>query len=209
MTERLGVLVEDETDCATIKELVRRLLAPATHIGIHGRSGFGCSSLRRKAGSWIRELTARGCTGFILVHDLDRDPQSNALNDERRLRQALSIHTESCNAHLICIPIEEIEAWFWSDPALVRKIGRGQGRDARQPHNIQQPKEALIRLSRDAGGRPLYSQNDNPKLASALDLDLCARRCPAFAELRAFVLAFSARAAPPKPKTHRRVTKRT
>lgn len=46
----------------------------------------------------------------------------------------------------------------------------------------------IIRLSRLASGKPLYSQNDNPKWAEKLDLELCAQRCPAFRQLRDFVL---------------------
>ena len=93
-------------------------------------------------------------------------------------------------ARLICIPVEEIEAWFLADRGLVsRRVAHGRKcRDYLHPHAVVRPKELLQRLSCDAGGHVHYSTNDNHRLAAELSLDVCAARCPAFADLRRFVV---------------------
>jgi hypothetical protein len=63
----------------------------------------------------------------------------------------------------------------------------GKVKAVREPHSKRSPKEALIDASRNAGKRPLYSANDNPNLMKTLDLEICADRCRAFAELQRFV----------------------
>ena len=113
--------------------------------------------------------------------------------------QATPHHHSACHGHciavpsgltsLICIPVEELEAWFWSDPAIVEEIGRGKGKAHPSPHLIAKPKEALIRLSMAGDKKPRYSTNDNPRLAEKLALDVCAGRCRAFRELRDLVHA--------------------
>ncbi|WP_199694087.1 hypothetical protein [Sorangium cellulosum] len=87
----------------------------------------------------------------------------------------------------ICIPIEEIEAWFWSDQAVLDDIGKGCGKASASPYNIIKPKEALRNLSVRAHRKAIYSTNDNPRLARMLDIDICAKRCESFRALRLFV----------------------
>jgi len=94
-------------------------------------------------------MSNEGCNAFIIVHDLDRNPQNNALNDEEKLRKTLEKSTSevgSINKH-ICIPIEELEVWFWSDPDVIRHVGRGRGEAKLNPCLITKPKEQLISLS--------------------------------------------------------------
>jgi hypothetical protein len=92
--------------------------------------------------------------------------------------------------------VEEMEAWWWSDPNLVKRVGRGKGSAVASPHLMTSPKEALQRLSCDAGGKPLYSTNDNPTLAEAVNLELCAKKCPSFASLRDFFVRAGSLASP-------------
>jgi hypothetical protein len=143
----------------------------------------------------MRELAERGCGFIVIIHDLDRG-RNMQLNDEKALRDHLHTHQVPAGVHRsICIPVEEMEAWWWSDPDLVKRVGRGKGKAIASPHLKASPKEALQRLSCDAGGKPLYSTNDNPSLAKAVNLDLCAKKCHSFASLRDFFV--SAGAIPP------------
>jgi Domain of unknown function (DUF4276) len=87
----------------------------------------------------------------------------------------------------ICIPVEELEAWFWSDPDVVRYVGQGKGEAKVNPHLIIKPKEELIKLSLGANKRPRYSTNMNVELAEILNLELCATRCPSFKNLLNFL----------------------
>lgn len=180
---RVALLAEDETDCDAVGELVRRIASDVGNprVGVKKYWGNGCSRLRKKAEQKMKLMAADGCAAAILVHDLDR-------NDEATLRAELAqIEVPAGLWRHICIPVEELEAWFWSDPKVVQIVGRGEGKDHPSPHLIKSPKEALIRLSRGAGKKPRYSTNDNPNLAKELDLALCAKRCPAFRDLAHFV----------------------
>jgi hypothetical protein len=181
-----GVLAEDATDCKTTAVLIGRIAPGAL---VRSRYGNGCANLRRKAFAWMRDLAADGCTDLLLIHDLDRDPFNGELNDEGELRRRLeSIKGPRGVPRLVCIPVEEIEAWFWADPAVLTKVARRKVPEGKsEPHRVPRPKEELERLSRDERGRTRYDTNDNPALAKDLDPDLCAQRCKSFAALRAFV----------------------
>lgn len=187
---RVGVLAEDATDCAALGVLIRRIARQSSDapVGISEYKGKGCSRLRRKAEANIRDLARQGCNGVVLLHDLDRDPANGELNNEASLRRELeAIAIPAGVQRLVCVPVEEIEAWFWSDPAVVQEVGRGQGQAHPSPHSIRSPKEALMRLSIGANRKPRYSTIDNARLASKLDLELCAQRCPSFHSLKTFV----------------------
>src|SRR5580700_6514211 len=114
----VGVLAEDQTDCKTIQVLISRI---APRLGVKPRAAKGCAKLRRKAAAWMAELHSAGCSAIVLVHDLD-----NA--NESVLRAELASHPAPAGIPAcICIPVEELEAWFWSDSATLRKVGRGNG----------------------------------------------------------------------------------
>lgn len=189
----IGVIGEDETDCATVAVLIRRIIDAPAGRGIAVKKKYppsgGSGKVRRDAAKYMRELERSGCGAVVLVHDLDRAPVSGELNDEATLRRKLeAIDVPRDLLRHICIPIEEIEAWFWSDHGVLDLVGKGQGKASPAPHTIRSPKEALRRLSGRAHHKPVYSTNDNPRLAEALDLARCAAVCPAFRALREFVL---------------------
>jgi hypothetical protein len=188
-----GIIAEDQTDCEALKVIIRRVLGDgATEGSLRSRSANGCGTLRRKAAAWMNELADKGCSAIILVHDCDRDPLNGELRDEEALRKQLeSIAYPAWVRRTICIPVEELEAWFWSDPAVVTRVGRGEGKASASPHLIRKPKEELQRLSKAANGKPRYSTNDNAELAALLDLALCARRCASFRQLVDFIKAVS------------------
>lgn len=181
----IALIAEDDTDCETIQVIVRRVLGDRTPT--RKWASKGCSTLKGKLSAKLSALSAQGCNAFVVIHDLDRNPRNNTLNDESKLRKTLeSLSSKLSNTH-ICIPIEELEAWFWSDPNVVEDVGRGQGKASVNPHEIQKPKEKLMALSKGANRKPRYSTNDNPRLAQLLNLDLCQQRCPAFKRLVIFL----------------------
>ena len=135
---QFGILAEDQTDCDALGVLVRRIAGELfdAQVSIRRRSGKGCAKVRKKAEAWMKELAREECQAVILVHDLDRSPM-NVLNDEEALRQRLAqIEVPEGVERLICIPIEELVAWFWSDPEVVRIVGRGTGDAHPEPHRI-------------------------------------------------------------------------
>jgi hypothetical protein len=184
---RIAVIAEDNTDCDAIKNIVRRVLGE--NVSTKTWASNGCSTLRRKLSVKLSSLSDDGCNAFIVIHDLDRNPENGMLNDEAQLRRVLEKSASDINrsARHICIPIEELEAWFWSDPKVIEYIGKGKGKSSKNPHLLAKPKEELIKLSRDEKRRPRYSVNMNAELAEMLDLDLCAQRCESFRGLKQFL----------------------
>lgn len=183
---RFGVLVEDATDGDALRVIIQRRLGLGVKVKAH--SGKGCARLRAKAEPWLRQLALCGFERVILLHDLDRNPENNALRDIVKLTEELSsIVVPAGIVRLICIPVEEMEAWFWSDESVVKIVGRGTGTAHPSPHNIASPKEELMRLSRASNGTPRYSTIDNANLAKTLNFEICAGRCESFRQLVGFL----------------------
>ncbi len=183
----IALIAEDDTDCNTVRKIVHRVLGENTRT--KSWASKGCSTLKRKLTAKIKVLSDEGCNVFIIIHDLDRNPQNNSLNDEAKLRKKLETDAskiQAINRH-ICIPIEELEAWFWSDPDVVKHIGQGKGKAYPNPDILARPKDKLKDLSIGENRKPRYSTNMNVELADMLNLDLCSARCPSFKYLLNFL----------------------
>ena len=184
----IGVIAEDQTDGQTLRVLLQKLCGSGTRVPIRADSGGG--SIVRKGTRWMADLGREGCSAVIIVHDLDRDSQTGRLRDEGALRARLEqLQPPRGVSRYICIPVEELEAWFWADEKVLCQVARGPVKAQTRPETLRQPKEELMRRSRDAGNKPRYATNDNPRLALHLDIELCAKRCPSFHKLREFVTA--------------------
>ena len=167
---RIAIIAEDDTDCDAIRKIVHRVLDE--NISTKKWAFKGCGILKRKLPAKIKVLSQEGCNAFVILHDLDRNPQNGSLNNESELRKTLEKSISSfqgINKH-ICIPIEELEAWFWSDPEVIKYVGRGNGQAKANPHAILKPKEKLLKLSIGENRKPHYSTNMNAELAAMLNL---------------------------------------
>lgn len=185
MIRKLGIIGEHSSDTRTVAVLARRILG--RELPIVTRDDEGQGKVVAKAASWLRELVRKGCDSAVIIADLDRDGLGT-LKDEQELRKKLeAVAVPDGLSRLICIPVEELEAWFWSDPGVLSEIAGRPFRATPHPHTIRDPKGKLIELSRRGGKRPRYSSADNVRYAAALDLDLCASRCGAFRDLKAFL----------------------
>ena len=184
---KIALIAEDETDCAAIRKIVHRVLG--TEVATKKWASNGCSALKKKLTAKLKVLSSQGCNIFIVVHDLDRNPQNGSLNDEKALRSKLEVLSSEVKGHNkhICIPIEELEAWFWSDPRVLEYLGGEKGKAQINPDQIISPKEELIKLSIGENRKPRYSTNMNVELATRLNLDLCSDRCPSFKDLLKFL----------------------
>lgn len=121
----IGLIAEDATDRDALRNIVHRVLGEKTQT--KSWAAGGCGFLKRKLSAQLKQLSKQGCSAFVILHDLDRNPQNKSLNNEAELRTTLSALAAVVSNHHICIPIEELEAWFWSDPAVVEYVGQGKG----------------------------------------------------------------------------------
>lgn len=182
--KKIGIIVEDESDFESFRNLIRRItnkdrLSFAKHIG------NGCGKIRRKAQDYCRNLENRGCDLLLLVHDLDK-------NNLVELEQDLSKKFKSSKPHFICIPTEELEAWFLSDPEGIKEALNLKRKPnvKGQPETISSPKEYL--------GHQIKSCSDNEKiylntkhnalLSSKVSIALIKQKCVSFDKFHTFIL---------------------
>lgn len=135
----IGIISEDDSDFETVRILIKRILGK-NNINFKKAIGNGCGKLKRKALDYAISLVKRGCDMIILIHDLDR-------NDYNALQ--LELERKLCDApvdkKLVCIPVEEIEAWLICDPKSIKhvlKLNR-EPKFKGLPETIQSPKEKL------------------------------------------------------------------
>jgi hypothetical protein len=57
---KMGIIAEDDSDVAVLRELTLSLLKPS-RIGFKHFVGHGCGKLRRKCRAWACNLVRQGC----------------------------------------------------------------------------------------------------------------------------------------------------
>jgi hypothetical protein len=173
---KLGVIAEDDSDVAVIREVTLSLLRPR-RVGFSRFVGHGCGKLRRKCGAWARTLVRQGCPWITVVHDLD-------VHDERRLRTELSeaIAPARAEASVILIPRRAIEAWLLYDGrAIAEAFNEDQPpRLPGDPESLSDPKQHLRRLIRKKYRKDYVNTIHNALIAKHIDLSLL-RRSSSFA----------------------------
>jgi hypothetical protein len=181
----IGIIAEDDCDVACIRIFIHRIKSNE-RIGVKKFVGKGCGKIKRKANAWTNQLKTKGCKKLILVHDLDR----NNLNElKNKINEAIS----PCpiKDYCICIPIEEMEAWFLSDTEAIQKsLNLPKKPSIRgNPENILSPKEKLGELvQRVSKNEKIYlNTKHNELIAKELSLNTVKDRCPSFKELYDFV----------------------
>lgn len=181
---RVGIIAEDESDVDAARVMIRRI-AENDRIDIKKFVGKGCGKIKRKCNAWASILKAKGCACLILIHDLDR-------NDLTELKKRIEVSVSPCpiNPYLICIPIEEMEAWWLADPVAIKtalkldKVPTVKGR----PQNIASPKEHIgILVKRFSNNKKLYLNTEhNVTIAAALNFTK-AMKCDSFVPFFRFV----------------------
>lgn len=183
----LGILGEDASDSATLKQLVKRIIAPRT-ISIRTRDCDGCGDIFRRGGRLLELMHAQGCRKFIVC--CDADGASPVANMVRMQNEVLNRVTFASTVRLI-VPVQELEAWLLAD---VQKVTRFMSswipRSVSHPEHIASPKEHIKRLSAINGRRPIYSPTvHNPTLAEHVDCAIIDSKCPSFRPFHAFAKA--------------------
>lgn len=180
----VGIIAEDDSDVEAARIMMRRI-AKSDRIGVKRFVGKGCGRLRRKCGVWAANLRDRGCGLLIVIHDLDRRGISQV---RREIEDALA----PCpiDNYLICIPVEEMEAWWLADPLAIRKaLGLDRTPQVKgHPEAIPSPKERIGVLVRTCSRkRKIFVNTEhNAAIASELDFDK-AKKCKSFVPFFEFV----------------------
>lgn len=181
----IGIIAEDDSDFETSKIIIKRIINN-DKIAFKKAIGNGCGKIKRKALDYSRDLKNRGCNLLILFHDLDKN-KLHALKAE--LDDKLS--GSHISNYFVCIPIEEIEAWFLSDPngikvALnLKKAPKVKG----QPEQILSPKEKLEDLVSVCSNKEKIYLNTkhNVTIAKKVSIDLMKQKCKSFLLLHDFL----------------------
>lgn len=181
---RVGIIAEDYSDVDAAKIMIYRI-AERDNIGVKKFVGHGCGRIKRKCKAWVSNFKTKKCRYLILIHDLDR----NDLND---LRQRLKESVSPCpiEPYLICIPIEEMEAWWLADPQAIRtalnldRIPKVKG----NPQHITSPKERIAAMVKQCSNnnKVYLNTKHNAKIAAHLDFTK-AMRCDSFVPFFNFV----------------------
>lgn len=184
-TLKIAVIAEDKTDCDTLRVIIQRILGKET--AVKGVAARGCGNLAKMIPSALRDLEKQSYSIFIIVRDLDDQDEVKIRRKLEEIVRSSSRHPEKC---LICIPIQELEAWFWADQAVLAIATAKRTIKAHlNPQSLKNPKEKLIEASTEGNRKPRYITQKNPDLAEQLDLKICADRCPSFRDLQDFLVA--------------------
>lgn len=184
---RYAVLGEDETDKATIHAILRTLTGDVK-LPRNGR-GFGGSGDLLNEGARVLKGLVKTCDRFIICLDADgNDPDAIRSKILERIVKPSGMASACC----VTVPVQEIEAWILADidQAISRWKKHPSWRpiEVHNPEGLRNPKEALIRMSRQGGARPRYDPVvDNEQIAAHLDLKRVEKKCPSFGLLREFV----------------------
>ena len=161
----LGIIAEDKSDVAVLRELTLTLLRPRK-VGFKHFVGHGCGKLRRKCRAWAEILVRSGCQSIVLVHDLDH-------NKEVDLRRELETAIANINARssVVLIPVRELEAWLLYDANALRLAfnGRSRPRLARDPQLLADPKVTLRDVVWRAFKREYVNTIHNERIAKRID----------------------------------------
>ena len=181
---RVGIIAEDNSDVDAARVMIRRI-AETNRIDVKKFVGRGCGKIMKKCNAWASILKTKGCKYLILIHDLDR-------NDLAVLMQSIEDAVSPCpiDPYLICVPIEEMEAWWLADPQAIKtalKLDKAP-KVIGLPQSIPSPKEKLgVLVNRCSKSRKLYlNTKHNAAIAEVLDFSK-AMGCNSFTPFFKFV----------------------
>ena len=183
MTNKIGVIAEDDTDVDVVRELIGKIARGKT-FSIKKFAANGCGKLIGKCYQWSVQLKSRGCETLIVLHDLDE-------RQEGQLRQQLenTLNTSPIKKRVVIIPIKEIEAWLLSDHLAIEKAMnlKQKVEKVANPQSIADPKKYLGDLIYLKSGKvKRYLTSDNPKIAQKVEINNM-RRCSSFLPFENFI----------------------
>ncbi|MDO3695928.1 DUF4276 family protein [Wenyingzhuangia sp. chi5] len=181
----IGLIVEDNSDFDSFKKIISRI-TNKSNLSFKKAIGNGCGKIKRKASSYANILHQRGCDMIILVHDLDR-------NNLAVLKSELntSIKNSPAKYNYVCVPVEEIEGWFLSDPMGIKNSLKLylKPKISSLPENIASPKEKIGELVYQCSNKTKIYLNTkhNSILADSISIEEMKKKCNSFNEFYDFI----------------------
>ena len=178
MSIQIGVIAEDVSDVSVAKKLLQKRATKSFQVKHH--IGHGCGTIVAKCGNWAKNLSDRGCSLLILLHDLD---EKNLATLRANLHAALTVSPIKKIA--VVIPVREMEAWLLSDGAAIAKALNISkeippvGEPERQPDAKKKLGELIYKTSEK---KVTYVNTiHNEKIANEIALEAIRAKCPSFA----------------------------
>ncbi|MDQ6990344.1 MAG: DUF4276 family protein [Mariprofundaceae bacterium] len=182
-----GIIAEDKSDVEVLKVIVKRL-ANNQSISMKGKGYHGCGEMLRKGSSQLKVFLKLGCQRFIICYDADRSSPCHRYDEAVAKIITPFGHKDK---YCVLVPIQEIEAWILADLQAVTKIIPSwvPTKIYNHPESVNDPKEALEKLSRNTKKRPRYSHaTHHVKIAEHLNLSRVKAKCKSFLPLENLVL---------------------
>jgi hypothetical protein len=183
---QIGIIAEDDSDVESIKVLINRI-SRKNNIGFKKFVGKGCGKIKRKANSWAKILKEKGCNFLILIHDLDKNNLEDLL-----IKITKSLDPCPINNHLICVPIQEFEAWLLSDTLGIMNAMKliKEPKISGNTFDIDNPKEFLRDLiDKASNGEKIYlNTKHNEKISKEVSLEKVLTRNPSFKPFYDFII---------------------
>ncbi len=173
---RFGFVVGGTSDEKAVKEIAKKCLGNDCHVETRKWDEKG--GLHRRFPISLEEFKSLHIDKAFVLRDTDgKNPDDLLASMQARIAgQAYPFVVTFAYA------IEELEAWFLADhEAIGQVIGRPVDRIADAIENIPSPKDNLLAILSRA--KHNYTSETARKIASQLDVDVVARRCPAFRQL--------------------------
>lgn len=174
---KIGIIAEEKNDVEVLYELTCKLI-DENAFSFKQFIGHGCGKIQGKCTKWAENLLRRGCSCLVVIHDLD-------VNGKKKLHKKLTelVTHIPYTAHLILIPVREIEAWLLTDAnALQEVFGLTKApKLPGQPESIVDPKKELSEIVWKSGKKRYLNTIHNQKIAAAMSIEkakMCKSFCP-------------------------------
>lgn len=179
----LGIIAEDDSDVDSIVLLCTRIINKK--ISSKKFVGNGGGKILQKCSQWADLLKQRGCNRLLIIHDSDKNVPAEVYSNIKK-----SLGFSPIRKNLICIPVQELEAWLLSDPAAIKK-GMNLKKEPKiknMPESINDPKEYLGEIIRKLDRTKIYLNTiHNTKIMEHVSLEKLTTRCPSFIPFLEFV----------------------
>ncbi len=179
---KIGIIAEEDNDVEVLYELTCKITAENT-FSFKKFLGHGCGPIQKKCAAWAENLMRRGCTLLVVIHDLDDRNKATLFSDLNRQVQSVTFE-----AHLILIPVLELESWLLTDGQALKNIFKMSKTPnlPGQPETIMDPKKHLKDIVWKMAKKRYINTIHNKKIAKEITLPAL-NKCPSFQPYPAFI----------------------